>query len=220
MKYYRLLEKILNEGHAQENKKGSIKFLMNARLSFNQLELAELFQTHKVAKVKLGQELLLYMAGETNVEKYNAVGIEWWNYCAPNLVNSYPTYFQKLPALIEKINDEKRSSKNYVLFIGDTDAPTNQLPCLSLMQFQIHDNGLYLTVYQRSADANLGLPSDIYQALLISKRIDVPLKNITFFIGNAHIYENNIEPTQNLLKLASDKTLDPDFYPTKFSLNV
>lgn len=220
MKYYKLLEKIMNDGHVQENKKGSIKFLMNARLSFDTLELAELFSKHKVAKTKLGQELLLYMAGETSVAKYNAIGIEWWNYCAPTLINSYPTYFKKLPALIDKINAEKRSSKNYVLFIGDSEVETNQLPCLSLMQFQIHDGGLYMTVYQRSADANLGLPSDIYQAMLIAKRIDVPLRNITFFIGNAHIYENNMEPTKNLLALAADKTLDADFYPTKFSLNV
>ena len=36
-----------------------------------------------------------------------------------------------------KINREKRSSKNYVLFLGETGAETNQAPCLSLVQFQI-----------------------------------------------------------------------------------
>ena len=33
-----------------------------------------------------------------------------------------PTYFEKLPPLIDKINREKRNSKNYVLFLGSTDA--------------------------------------------------------------------------------------------------
>jgi len=79
-----------------------------------------------------------------------------------------------------------------------------------LIQFQISEGMLYTTVYQRSADSNLGLPSDIYQIFLISNMINIPLANITFFIGNAHIYENNIDNTYELLK---------GNYP-KFELNV
>ncbi|AFM54715.1 hypothetical protein B617_gp54 [Nonlabens phage P12024S] len=33
----------------------------------------------------------------------------------------------------------------------------------------------------------------------MKKLIDIPLANITFFIGNAHIYENNIDNTYELL---------------------
>ena len=199
MKYHKLLRDIITTGHTQENKKGNIVYLTNQVLSHNQDELIELFNNHPIAKKKLKAELNLYMAGETEVVKYNEMGINWWDYCKPNLINSYPTYFKKLPALIEKINNEKRSSKNYVLFIGDTDAPTNQLPCLSLIQFQIEDGKLDMTVYQRSADSNLGLPSDIYQMSCIAELIDLPLNSITFFIGNAHIYENNITNTVELL---------------------
>ena len=57
-----------------------------------------------------------------------------------------------------------------------------------------------MTVFQRSADCSLGLPSDIYQMYLISKMIDIELNNITFVIGNAHLYNNNIENTKKLLK--------------------
>ena len=32
------------------------------------------------------------------------------------------------------------------------------------------------------------------------KLIDIPLANITFFIGNAHIYKNNIQSTIDLLE--------------------
>uniref|UniRef100_UPI0021AA397E thymidylate synthase n=1 Tax=Ornithobacterium rhinotracheale TaxID=28251 RepID=UPI0021AA397E len=78
------------------------------------------------------------------------------------MVNSYPTYFERLPRLIEQINREKRSSKNYVLFLGETGAESNQQPCLSLVQFQIDKGKLVVSAYQRSSDANLGLPADIY----------------------------------------------------------
>ena len=97
-----------------------------------------------------------------------------------------------------------------MLFIGETGVETSQLPCLSLMQFQISEGKLHITVYQRSADSNLGLPSDIYHAYLISEMIDIPLANITFFIGNAHIYANNRDKTVLLL----------NGKPVKFNLNV
>ncbi len=198
-KYYQTLQNILEKGKTQSNKKGNIIYLINEILSMNKKDLLKIFDEHKIAKTKLRKEIDLYFKGITEVEKYNEAGIFWWDYCAPSLINSYPTYFKKLPALIDKINTEKRPSKNYVLFIGETGVKTNQLPCLSLIQFQISENELYITVYQRSADSNLGLPSDIYHAYLISKMIDIELQNITFFIGNAHIYENNIEKTKLLL---------------------
>ncbi len=198
-KYYQTLKNILDKGKTQSNKKGNIKYLINEVLSMDKDDLLKIFNDHRIAKSKLREELELYFNGITNVKDYNEAGISWWDYCAPSLINSYPTYFKKLPALIEKINTEKRSSKNYVLFIGETGVQTNQLPCLSLIQFQISDGELYMSVYQRSADSNLGLPSDIYQMYVISQLIDRPLANITFFIGNAHIYENNIDKTHKLL---------------------
>jgi thymidylate synthase len=199
-KYYQTLHNILENGKTQLNKKGNIKYLINVVLPMDKQDLLKIFKEHKIAKTKLQKELDLYFKGVTDVKKYNDESIYWWDYCAPTLINSYPTYFKKLPALIKQINEEKRPSKNYVLFIGETGIKTNQLPCLSLIQFQISEGYLYITVYQRSADSNLGLPSDIYQIFLISQLINIPLANITFFIGNAHIYENNIDNTYELLK--------------------
>lgn len=151
------------------------------------------------------------MQGERNVERYSDVGINWWDYCGSVLVNSYPTYFEKLPPLIAKINREKRNSKNYVLFLGETGAESNQAPCLSLVQFQIDDGELVLPSYQRSSDANLGLPADIYHLYLMARQIDLPLKSITLNLGNVHIYENNQERTRQLLD--GDENV-------KFDLNV
>lgn len=133
------------------------------------------------------------------MEKYRDAGITWWDYCGSTLVNSYPTYLEKLPPLIERINRERRNSKNYVLFLGSTDAESNQAPCLSLVQFQIDGGGLVLSAYQRSSDANLGLPADLYHLYLMARQIDLPLKSITLNLGNVHIYRNNLERTRSLL---------------------
>ena len=181
-KYHRILEKILSEGKVQENRKGRVRCLLNERLCMTPADLLDIFEDHGIARKKLKAELSLFMHGERDVERYREAGITWWDYCGHTLVNSYPTYFEKLPPLIDKINAEKRNSKNYVLFLCSTDAETNQAPCLSLVQFQIDNGELVVSAYQRSSDANLGLPSDIYHLYLMARQIDLPLKriNLTF----------------------------------------
>ena len=198
-KYHQILARILAKGKQQTNKKGKITYLINEQLSLSPADLLEIFEGHGLARKKLRSELRLFMSGERSVEKYREAGIHWWDYCGSILVNSYPTYFEKLPPLLARINEERRPSKNYVLFLGATEAESNQAPCLSLVQFQIEDDELIVSAYQRSSDANLGLPADIYHLYLMARHIDFPLKSITLFLGNIHIYDNNIENTHRLL---------------------
>jgi len=210
-KYYQTLDKILQTGKTQTNKKGCIKYLLNERLMLTPADLLDIFESHGIARKKLKEELKLFMQGIRDVERYKEAGITWWDYCGHTLVNSYPTYFEKLPPLIAKINREKRNSKNYVLFLGETGVESNQAPCLSLVQFQIEEGELVLSAYQRSPDANLGLPADIYHLYLMARQVELPLKSITLDLGNVHIYENNIDRTMELLSGVEN---------IKFELNV
>ena len=210
-KYYSMLSTIMSEGKQQTNKKGSIKYLTNQVLHLTPADLLDIFETHGIARKKLRTELQMFEAGITSTEQYRAEGITWWDYCGDTLHNSYPTYFRKLPALVEKIKTEKKNSKNYVLFLGETGAETNQQPCLSLVQFQIEDGSVIVSAYQRSSDASLGLPSDIYPLYLMARETDLPLKSITLFLGNVHIYESNLLNTFRLLQGEKD---------VKFVLNV
>ena len=210
-KYYQTLDRILRNGKEQANRKGRIRYLLNERLTLTPVDLLDIFESHGIARKKLKAELSLFMQGERDVDKYREVGITWWDYCGHTLVNSYPTYFEKLPPLMAKINAEKRNSKNYVLFLGATGVETNQAPCLSLVQFQIDGDELVVSAYQRSSDANLGLPADIYHLYLMARQIDLPLQSITLDLGNVHIYENNLARTRELLAGAEN---------IKFELNV
>ena len=210
-KYYQTLDKILQTGKTQTNKKGCIKYLLNERLMLTPADLLDIFESHGIARKKLKEELKLFMQGIRDVERYKEAGITWWDYCGHTLVNSYPTYFEKLPPLIAKINQEKRNSKNYVLFLGETGVESNQAPCLSLVQFQIEEGELVLSAYQRSSDANLGLPADIYHLYLMARQVELRWKSITLNLGNVHIYENNIDRTLELLSGVEN---------IKFELNV
>ena len=210
-KYYQMLSLIMAKGKTQTNKKGGIKYLTNEVLHLTPADLLDIFETHGIARNKLKTELNMFQAGITSTEQYRAEGITWWDYCGERLKNSYPTYLEKLPALVERINREKRNSKNYVLFLGETEVDTNQAPCLSLVQFQIEDGELVVSAYQRSSDANLGLSADIYHLYLMARQIDIPLKSITLFLGNVHIYESNLLRTYELLNGAQG---------VKFELNT
>ncbi len=210
-KYFQMLDKVLQSDKTQTNKKGKIRYLLNEQLTLTPAELLDIFESHNIARKKLKSELRLFMDGERHIERYREVGINWWDYCGSILVNSYPTYFEKLPPLIDRINKEQRNSKNYVLFLGETGVESNQVPCLSLIQFQIDCGELVVSAYQRNSDANLGLPSDIYHLYLISRQINFPLKSITLTFGNVHIYETNEENTRRLL--AGDESV-------RFELNV
>ena len=210
-KYYQMLSLVMAKGKTQTNKKGGIKYLTNEVLHLTPADLLDIFETHGIARKKLKTELNMFQAGITSTEQYRAEDITWWDYCGERLKNSYPTYLEKLPALVERINREKRNSKNYVLFLGETEVDTNQAPCLSLVQFQIEDGELVVSAYQRSSDANLGLPADIYHLYLMARQIDIPLKSITLFLGNVHIYESNLLRTYDLLNGAQG---------VKFELNT
>jgi thymidylate synthase len=209
-KYHLKLKEILEKGSFQENKKGGIKYLLNEQLKLSKGDLLDVFEDHAIARNKLKSELDLFTLGVERVNEYNEAGINWWDYCGKRLINSYPKYLGKLPELIEKINNELRSSKNYVLFLGENAVETSQQPCISLIQFQINENKLTITAYLRSSDASLGLPSDIYHLWLISRKINVPLNSISLMLGNVHIYDNNLTNTKRLLR--GDKV--------RFSLNV
>lgn len=210
-KYHQVLNRILVDGKRQQNKKGNIHYLLNQTLTLSPGDLLDIFEGHSIARKKLKSELKLFMSGDRQVEKYREAGINWWDYCGSVLVNSYPTYFAKLPKLLERIKREMRNSKNYLLFLGEIEAESNQAQCLSLVQFQIDAGELVVSAYQRSSDANLGLPADIYHLYLISREIDLPLKSITLFLANVHVYDTNLEKTRLLLDGMDD---------VRFELNV
>lgn len=81
-KYYAMLDKILQYGKQQENKKGMIIYLLNEQLELLPYDLLEIFEGHNLARKKLRNELSLFMAGERDLTKYREAGINWWDYSA------------------------------------------------------------------------------------------------------------------------------------------
>lgn len=104
-------------------------------------------------------------------------------------------------------------------------------PCPVLFQCFRAEARLDMVVYQRSCDLFLGLPFDIagYALLqrLIAKELGIITGELTFFIGDAHIYMNHMNQVEEVLKRKPAKAptlfLDPaatlwDFEPAHVKL--
>jgi len=70
-------------------------------------------------------------------------------------------------------------------------------PCHMMIQFYVNNNRLSAQLYQRSADAFLGVPFNIASYALLTQMIahhmNLKLGDFVHTVGDAHIYNNHIE---------------------------
>lgn len=78
-------------------------------------------------------------------------------------------------------------------------------PCHVLFQFHVtQDNKLSCSLYQRSGDVGLGVPFNIfsYSAMthLIAKHCGLEPYEFVYYLGNAHIYQDHVEPLKEQIQ--------------------
>ena len=70
-------------------------------------------------------------------------------------------------------------------------------PCHVLAQFNVINDELSCSLYQRSGDVGLGVPFNIasYSILthILAKHCNLKAKEFVYYLGNTHIYDDHIE---------------------------
>lgn len=85
-------------------------------------------------------------------------------------------------------------------------------PCHILAQFNVINNELSCSLYQRSGDVGLGVPFNIasYSILthILAKHCNLKAKEFVYYLGNTHIYDDHIT------ELKEQITRNPYVFPT------
>jgi thymidylate synthase len=107
----------------------------------------------------------------------------------------------QLTNLIHNIRNNPDSRRHIISAWNVADIEDMTLPpCHSLFQFYVIDGKLSCQLYQRSADAFLGVPFNIASyalfTMMIAQVCNLELGDFVHTFGDAHIYSNHIEQVQ------------------------
>jgi thymidylate synthase len=192
-----------------------------------------LLTTKKVHWRSVVYELLWFLRGDTNIKFLNEHGVSIWDEWADPRGELGPVYgkqwrswacpngtsIDQLANAIKLIKTDPDSRRIIVSAwnpgeIGEMKLP----PCHVMFQFYVCEGELSCQLYQRSADAFLGVPFNIASYALLTHIVAqvTGLRPAGFVhtIGDAHIYLNHLDQTHLLLsrkpKLLPKLTLAPD----------
>ncbi len=134
-------------------------------------------------------------------------GVQWRNWRSYNDINLEPKYIDQLRNIVKTIKDNPSDRRMICTAWNPGELDQMALPaCIPLWQVicsGMELDTLNLNWYQRSCDAVLGLPFDIAShallLLLLCKETGKKPGILNGFLGDTHIYENQIEKLQQQL---------------------
>jgi thymidylate synthase len=171
-----------------------------------------LVTTKKLHLRSIIYELLWFLTGDTNVKYLRDHGVSIWNEWADKDGNLGPVYgkqWRSWPAAdgrtidqLARVVDQLRTNPNSrrILVsawnVGELDQMA-LLPCHALFQFYVADRRLSCQLYQRSADALLGVPFNIasYALLthMLAQQCDLEVGEFIWTGGDCHLYLNHLD---------------------------
>lgn len=120
------------------------------------------------------------------------------------------TGVDQLKYIVEQLSNPETRTSRRILLSAWNPCQIDQMalpPCHVLCQFNVSGENadqLSCMLYQRSGDIGLGVPFNIasYSMLthIIAKRTGLKAKEFVHIIGNAHIYDDHIEPLSEQIK--------------------
>ena len=217
--YLNLLDTILKKGIDRPDRTGTgSRSLFGWQMKFDLRESFPLVTTKKVHLKSVIYELLWFLKGDTNIKYLQDNKVRIWNEWADekgDLGRVYGAQWRswKTPSgesidqinrVIENIKKDPFSRRHLIVAYNPGELDQMALPpCHAFFQFYVAEERLSCQLYQRSADAFLGVPFNIasYSLLTLMMAQACNLKP-GFFVhsfGDAHIYHNHFEQVKTQL---------------------
>jgi len=204
--YHDLLERILADGVEKHDRTGTGTLsVFGHQMRFDLAHGFPLTTTKKLHLRSIVHELLWFLAGDTNVKYLNEHGVTIWDEWADASGELGPVYGDQIANVVSAIRRNPDSRRLIVTAWNPADVDKMALPpCHCLFQFYVANGRLSCQLYQRSADAFLGVPFNIASyallTLMVARVTGLDAGEFVHTLGDAHLYLNHLE--QARLQLA------------------
>src|SRR5882724_11034595 len=229
--YHDLLKSILANGNEHQDRTGvgTISHFGH-QTRFDLRDGFPIVTTKKIPIRWIAEELFWFLSGDTNEANLHARGVDIWaewadeehtrrfsrdagdlgpvyGYLWRSFGGNYPERngVDQIANLIAEIQRNPNSRRLIVTGWDPRQADQVDLPpCHTLFQFKVEDGRvLHCQLYQRSADAFLGVPFNISSYALLTHMIahvcELEVGEFVYTLGDYHIYQNHLEQVEELL---------------------
>jgi thymidylate synthase len=211
--YLDFLRHIRRHGARKDDRTGTGTLsVFGHQMRFDLADGFPLVTTKKLHLPSIIHELLWFLSGDTNVRYLREHGVRIWDEWADEEGNLGPVYgkqwrswptadggnIDQLARVVGQLKDNPNSRRIIVSAwnVGELDQMA-LLPCHAFFQFYVADGRLSCQLYQRSADALLGVPFNIasYALLthMLAQQCDLEAGEFIWTGGDCHLYLNHLE---------------------------
>jgi thymidylate synthase len=228
--YHDLLRSILANGqpHQDRTSVGTISHF-GYQTRFDLRDGFPIVTTKRIPFRWVAEELFWFLSGDTNEANLRARGVDIWaewadeehtsrfgrapgdlgpvyGYLWRSFGGDYPKLngVDQIANLLSEIEQNPNSRRLIVSgwdprYANQVDLP----PCHTLFQFKVQSGTLHCQLYQRSADAFLGVPFNISSYALLMHMVahvcELNVGEFVYTLGDYHIYQNHREQVEELL---------------------
>jgi len=211
--YHELMERILADGVAKRDRTGvGTISVFGHQMRFDLGAGFPLVTTKKVHVKSIVHELLWFLRGDTNIKYLNDHGVSIWDDWADERGDLGPVYghqwrswptpdggaVDQIAQVLRAIRHNPDSRRLIVTAWNPAEVDRMALPpCHCLIQFYVARGRLSCQLYQRSADAFLGVPFNIASyallTLMVAQVTGLEPGEFIHTLGDAHLYANHLE---------------------------
>lgn len=229
--YHEILRSIIDRGteHQDRTGVGTISHF-GFQTRFDLREGFPIVTTKRVPFRWIAEELFWFLSGDTNEANLRAKGVDIWKEWADDehtrrfgrpagdlgpvygyLWRSFGGHYpqrdgvDQIARLIKEIETNPNSRRLIVSGWDPRECDNVDLPpCHTLFQFKIdQERTLHCQLYQRSADAFLGVPFNISSYALLAHLVahvcNLEVGEFVYTLGDYHIYKNHLEQVSEVL---------------------
>lgn len=221
--YLEFLRHIKTQGVTKTDRTGTgTQSVFGYQMRFDLSKGFPMVTTKKLHLKSIIHELLWFIKGDTNIDYLQKNGVRIWNEWADEKGNLGPVYghqwrnwnsegIDQIKDVIHTIKTNPDSRRMLVSAWNPSVMPDTSVsfaenvaqnkaalpPCHAFFQFYVADGKLSCQLYQRSADAFLGVPFNIASyallTLMMAQVCDLKAGDFVHTFGDAHIYSNHQE---------------------------